>query len=121
MTFTTLALIAFGIIHIHVNREDSSLQVLNQLEANDHHYMKRPPNLFTLIYEGSWLKKLAFPIRSPKLLGMYAGGWSKKLKVASKFTKDPITKFYYQFSSVFDKGVAKLFLTVPKVIPPIGK
>ena len=29
------------------------------------------------------------PLRKPKLIGKYAGMWSKKLKVASKFTKDP--------------------------------
>ena len=59
------------------------------------------------------------PLRKPKLIGKYAGMWSKKLKIASKVTKDPLTKFYYQFSSVFDLGVAKIFLKVPKIIPPI--
>ena len=82
--------------------------------------MKRSPKL-TVIYEGGWLKKLkvASVVRSPKLLGKYAGVWSKKLKVASKFTPFPVKRLYFKFSSVFDKGVAKLFLKVPKISPPI--
>ena len=38
---------------------------MDELDANDKHFMKRSPiiNKFTVIYEGSWLKKLAFPIR----------------------------------------------------------
>ena len=110
---------AFVITETQLNQGENSVEVLNELEANDKHFMKRSLNKFTIIYEGGWLKKLAFPIRKPKLLGKYAGLWSKKLKVASKLTKDPITKFYYQFSSVFDKGIAKLFLKVPS-LPTVG-
>ena len=63
---------------------------------------------------------LSSVIRKPKLLAAYARGWSKKLKVASKFTPFPLKKFYFQFSSVFDKGIAKLLLTKgKKIVPPI--
>ena len=126
MATAALALIAFGIMQTQLNRErDNSVQVLNERAANDQHYMKRSPvwePKFTVIYEGGWIKKLAAAsvVRAPKLIGLYSGAWSKKLKVASKLTKNPIKKFYFGFSSVFDKGIAKFFLKVP-IPPSIGR
>ena len=108
------AVVLINTIHLHIPIEPSNFnhKYVNDLSERGHH-VKRSPKLFLLKYEGSWLKKLALFGRTPKLLAPYAAGWSKKLKVASKLTPFPPLKKFYAFSSVFDKGVAKLFKKVP--------
>ena len=65
LTITALALLATVIIQTQLNQDENSVHLLDELDTNDRHFMKRSPiiNKFTIIYEGSWLKKLAFPIR----------------------------------------------------------